>query len=91
MMEICSWSFLPEAQAKMFGGGNPKLKLLNPISADLDTMRPSLLPNLLEAAKKNAFRGFKDISLFEVRAAISRCHAGRPALGGSGNPGRAGG
>jgi len=66
MMEVCTWSFLPEAQAKLFGGNNPKLKLLNPISADLDTMRPSLLPNLLEAAKKNAFRGFKDLALFEV-------------------------
>ena len=66
MLELCTWSFLPEAQAKMFGGTNPKLKLLNPISADLDTMRPSLLPNLLDAAKRNAFRGFKDLSLFEV-------------------------
>ncbi len=65
-METCTWSFLPEAQAKLFGGSNAKLKLVNPISADLDTMRPSLLPNLLEAAKKNAFRGFKDISLCEV-------------------------
>jgi phenylalanyl-tRNA synthetase beta chain len=64
--EAVTWSFLPEAQAKLFGGGDAKLKLVNPISADLDTMRPSLLPNLLEAAKKNAFRGFKDISLFEV-------------------------
>lgn len=66
MTEACTWSFLPEAQAAAFGGANPKLKLLNPISADLDTMRPSVLPNLLEAAKKNAFRGFKDVSLFEV-------------------------
>jgi phenylalanyl-tRNA synthetase beta chain len=66
MSEAVTWSFLPEAQAKLFGGGNAKLKLVNPISADLDTMRPNLLPNLLEAAKKNAFRGFKDVSLFEV-------------------------
>ncbi len=66
MLELCTWSFLPEEQAKMFGGGNAKLKLLNPINAELDTMRPSLLPNLLEAAKKNAFRGFKTNSLFEV-------------------------
>jgi phenylalanyl-tRNA synthetase beta chain len=29
-------------------------------------MRPSLLPNLLDAAKNNAFRGFKDVNLFEV-------------------------
>lgn len=66
MMECCTWSFLPEAQAKSFGWNNPALTLLNPISADLDTMRPSLLPNLLEAAKKNGFRGFKDNALFEV-------------------------
>ncbi len=66
MLEICSWSFLPEARAKQFGGGNAKLKLLNPINAELDMMRPSLLPNLLEAAKKNTFRGFKTNSLFEV-------------------------
>lgn len=66
MLEICSWSFLPEAQAKLFGGGDAKLKLLNPINAELDMMRPCLLPNLLEAAKKNAFRGFKTNSLFEV-------------------------
>ncbi|MDE3060324.1 MAG: phenylalanine--tRNA ligase subunit beta [Pseudomonadota bacterium] len=66
MLEACTWSFLPEAQAKLFGGGDPKLKLINPISADLDTMRPSLLTNLLTAAKKNTFRGFKNLGLFEV-------------------------
>ena len=65
-LECCTWSFLSEAQAKQFGGGNPKLKLLNPIAADLDTMRPSLLPNLLEAMKRNSNRGFMDMSLFEV-------------------------
>ena len=66
LMEACTWSFLPEAQAALFGGANPQLKLLNPINAELDTMRPSLLPNLLEAAKKNSARGFKDVGLFEV-------------------------
>lgn len=66
MLELCTWSFLPQAQARQFGGGNPKLTLLNPIHAALDSMRPSLLPNLLEAAKRNAFRGFKTSALFEV-------------------------
>ena len=66
MMELQTWSFLPAAQAAMFGGGNPALTLLNPISADLDTMRPSLLPNLLDAAKRNVARGFKNMALFEV-------------------------
>ena len=66
MLELCTWSFLPEAQARIFGGMNAKLKLLNPISEELNTMRPSLLPNLLEAAKKNAFRGFRNLALFEA-------------------------
>ena len=42
------------------------LALANPISADLDQMRPSILPNLLQAAQRNADRGFPDIALFEV-------------------------
>ncbi|MBY0407229.1 MAG: phenylalanine--tRNA ligase subunit beta, partial [Rickettsiales bacterium] len=66
MLEVCSWSFLPESHAKAFGGGDAKLKLINPINAELDTMRPSLVPNLLVAAKNNAFRGFKTNNLFEV-------------------------
>ena len=66
MLEAVTWSFLPEAQAAMFGGANPKLKLLNPINAELDRMRPSLVPNLLEAVKRNAARGFKNTRLFEV-------------------------
>ncbi|NBX04022.1 MAG: phenylalanine--tRNA ligase subunit beta [Alphaproteobacteria bacterium] len=66
MMEVVSWSFLPEAWADAFGGAKPELKLLNPISADLATMRPCLLPNLLEAARKNSARGFANLGLFEV-------------------------
>jgi len=66
LLEAYTWSFIPEPQAAIFGGNNPELKLLNPINAELDTMRPSLLPNLLEAAMRNASRGFKDIGLFEV-------------------------
>lgn len=66
MLELNTWSFLPEAWAEMFGGVNSELKLINPISADLSTMRPSILPNLLDAARRNAARGFKDVALFEV-------------------------
>jgi len=65
-MEACTFSFLPHKQAAMFGGGSEALQLANPISEELSDMRPSLIPNLLEAAKKNAFRGFKNIVLAEV-------------------------
>jgi phenylalanyl-tRNA synthetase beta chain len=42
------------------------LRLVNPISADLDAMRPSLLPGLVAAARRNADRGFADAALFEL-------------------------
>lgn len=66
MLEAVTWSFLPGEQATLFGGGQPELHLANPISADLDVMRPSVLPNLITAAGRNAARGFADVALFEV-------------------------
>ena len=66
MMEAVTYSFIPEAAAKAFGGGKPELKLANPIAADMSDMRPSLLPGLLAAAQRNADRGFGDLALFEV-------------------------
>ncbi len=50
----------------MFGGGKPELALANPIAAELSDMRPSLVPGLVAAARRNADRGFPDIGLFEV-------------------------
>jgi phenylalanyl-tRNA synthetase beta chain len=48
------------------GAGNASVRLLNPISADLDEMRPSILPNLVDAAQRNADRGYPDLALCEV-------------------------
>ena len=64
--EAVTWSFTSRAIAGQFGGGAPELVLANPIAADLDTMRPSILPNLIEAAGRNANHGFPDVALFEV-------------------------
>ncbi|MGG7518978.1 phenylalanine--tRNA ligase subunit beta [Allorhizobium undicola] len=66
MLEAVTWSFIPEDQAKLFGGGSAALKLANPIAADMSDMRPSLLPGLLAAAQRNADRGFGDVAIFEV-------------------------
>src|SRR5690606_1889191 len=66
MMEAVTWSFIPAKHAELFGGGQPALKLSNPIAADMSDMRPSLLPGLIAAAQRNADRGFADVALFEV-------------------------
>ena len=66
MMEALTWSFIPARHAELFGGGRPELKLANPIAAEMSDMRPSLLPGLIAAARRNADRGYGDVALFEV-------------------------
>jgi phenylalanyl-tRNA synthetase beta chain len=64
--EAVTWSFMRREWAELFGGGQPELVLTNPIAADLSTMRPSALGNLIDAAARNARKGFADAALFEV-------------------------
>ncbi len=69
MAESVTWSFVSETQAGLFGRSAamaPRLKLSNPIAADLSDMRPSLLPGLIAAGQRNADKGFPDVALFEV-------------------------
>jgi phenylalanyl-tRNA synthetase beta chain len=66
LMEAVTFSFLAAKEARLFGGGAANLTLVNPISADLSVMRPSALPNLLQAAARNQDRGEPDSALFEV-------------------------
>ncbi len=64
--EAVTWSFLPTQQAQHFADGADLWVLDNPISEDLKAMRPSLLPGLLMAAKRNADRGADTSRLFEI-------------------------
>ncbi len=64
--EAIAYSFTARATATLFGGGDERLVLDNPIAADLDCMRPSILPGLIEAVGANARRGFADCALFEI-------------------------
>ncbi|MGX1692147.1 phenylalanine--tRNA ligase subunit beta [Brevundimonas naejangsanensis] len=64
--EAVTWSFTKQSIAALFGGGDERLVLENPIAADLDCMRPSVLPNLIQAAARNAARGHADVALFEI-------------------------
>jgi phenylalanyl-tRNA synthetase beta chain len=62
--EAITWSFLSEKEADAVGGG--AWVLANPISEDLKVMRPSLLPGLLSAARRNLDRGADSVRLFEI-------------------------
>ncbi len=64
--EALTWSFMRCDWARLFGGGQQALRVANPIASDLDCMRPSILPNLIDAAARNARKGFADVALFEI-------------------------
>lgn len=66
LVEAVTYSFLPGFQADLFGGVPEGLRLINPISSDLDVMRPSLLPNLIAAIGRNADKGIPNGALFEI-------------------------
>lgn len=84
--EAVTWSFLPEWAADHFSDGNDTPWVLaNPISEDLKAMRPSLIPGLLIAAKRNADRGADSTRLFEIGRRYFRSGNGlsdeKPTLG----------
>ncbi|EQB33603.1 phenylalanine--tRNA ligase subunit beta [Sphingobium ummariense] len=64
LAEAINWSFLSEKEAAAVGGGD--WTLANPISEDLKVMRPSLLPGLLSATRRNMDRGAASVRLFEI-------------------------
>jgi phenylalanyl-tRNA synthetase beta chain len=64
--ECVTYSFIDEAAARLFGGGEDAVRLENPISSEMSHLRPDLLPGLLAAAARNQARGATDFGLFEV-------------------------
>lgn len=62
--QVMTWSFMDSKLAAKFNSKG--VRIANPIASDLDEMRPSLIPNLLTAVKRNQDRGIQDVQLFEV-------------------------
>jgi phenylalanyl-tRNA synthetase beta chain len=78
LLEAVTWSFIAEDEAEPFGGSAHLLA--NPISEELKAMRPSLLPGLLAAARRNVARGAESVRLFEIGRRYLP-DAERPTLG----------
>lgn len=78
MLDCVSFGFVDGKVATLFGPAAERqtsstpseaLRLMNPIAADLDRMRPTPVASLLQAAGRNAARGFADVALAELGAA----------------------
>lgn len=68
LKECYHFAFVSRAQAEKFTDGASLVSVINPISTELDTMRPSLLPALLAALGQGVARGVTDNALYEVGA-----------------------
>ncbi len=65
-LETITWSFTDKKSNNFFRENLEEVKIVNPISFDLNVLRSSLYPNLIFFLKKNIDRGFEEQSLFEI-------------------------
>lgn len=66
LTEVQAYPFLSEAMHRLFSGDAPAVRLANPLDAEVPLMRRTVLPGLLEIARRNLSRGLTDLALFEV-------------------------
>ncbi|WP_458110938.1 phenylalanine--tRNA ligase subunit beta [Arthrobacter sp. R1-13] len=71
LTEVLAYPFVSKAANDTFGvpeegAPRPAVKLANPISEEQGFLRTSILPGLIEVAKRNHSRGFRDLAVFEA-------------------------
>lgn len=64
--EVLAYPFTSAAMVERFSPGEPAMKLVNPLDPQNGLLRRSLLPGLIEVARRNLSRGMTDLALFEV-------------------------
>jgi phenylalanyl-tRNA synthetase beta chain len=77
LSEAQGQTLISDAAGKLADGA-PVVALANPLSSDMNVLRPSLLPGLLEALRHNLSHKNGDVALFE----LGRVFAGAPSAGG---------
>lgn len=71
LTEVLAYPFVSKTANDTFGvadagASRTAVKLANPISEEHGYLRTSVLPGLIEVAKRNHSRGFRDLALFEA-------------------------
>lgn len=64
--EVLTHSLVDGKLAELAGRSGQCIKLRNPLSEDLDSMRVNLIPNLLGVVERNQSYGTNDICVFEI-------------------------
>ncbi|HWM33622.1 MAG TPA: phenylalanine--tRNA ligase subunit beta, partial [Pseudolysinimonas sp.] len=64
--EVLSYPFVSEATIERFEPGASAVKLANALDPQAALLRRTLLPGLLDTARRNLSRGLTDLALFEI-------------------------
>ncbi|TQL48340.1 phenylalanyl-tRNA synthetase beta subunit [Homoserinimonas aerilata] len=66
LTEVQSYPFVSAASHARFSGDAPAIRLANALDAEAPLMRRTLLPGLIDTARRNLSRGLTELALFEV-------------------------
>ena len=66
LTEVLAYPFLAQKSADLFGAGESFVRLANALDSEASLMRRSLLPGLLDVARRNLGRGLTDLAIYEI-------------------------
>ncbi len=66
LLEAQGQTLISDTSAKLRDAASPPVALQNPLSSDMNVLRPSLLPGLLDSLRHNVSRKNEDVALFEI-------------------------
>ena len=78
--EVLSYPFVSAASNNLFSDSSKAVTLANPIQEEANQLRMSLLPGLIETARRNYSRGLTDLSIFEQGSVFVSSSAKTPAF-----------
>ena len=74
LSEAVTMGLIEQSAARLFAtdaGASTIVGIANPLSAKFDTLRPSLLPGLVDSVAHNRRHGTRDVALYEIGARFS--------------------
>jgi phenylalanyl-tRNA synthetase beta chain len=78
--EAVTFSFIERRVAELFAGDTELVPVANPLSEKFSTLRPSLLPGLLESVRHNRHHQVRDVRLFEVGRKFTTSGGEQPSV-----------
>src|SRR5438874_3052319 len=69
--EAVTFGFIEAKAAQLFAADRDLVRVANPLSANFDTLRPSLLAGVVDAVAHNRRHGRRDVRLFEIGTRFS--------------------